>query len=266
MKDITIIIPIHKLDDETEKLLKKSVESVKLNREYYKNGELKVLYVVSEDVSKEKIENLIDNSTILVNDGKTDFCSQINFAVDHVDTEFFSILEFDDEYNKKWFKMANEYHLSNEDVSVFLPINVQFDQEMTHWAYGNEMVLASSFSNEIGMIDFECLENCFTFNLTGGIFNTEDFKNVGKFKPSIKVAFNYEFLLRATNKTLKVMVVPKEGYKHMIARKGSLTEEYNKELDNEEMGKYFELAKKEYEYTEDRNKKISKNAKTEVLK
>ena len=85
------------------------------------------------------------------------------------------------------------------------------------------------------------------------------------FKPSIKVAFNYEFLLRLTKKELKVYVVPKEGYIHVIGRKDSLTDEYNKTLSREEIKKWFDLAKTEYAFTEDRKTNIDK-IKTEVLK
>ena len=91
--------------------------------------------------------------------------------------------------------------------------------------------------SSVGVIDFECLDNCSTFNLTGGIFNTSDFIKVGGLKPSIKIAFNYEFLLRATDKKLKVIVVPKEGYKHLIGRKGSLTSEYEKTISDKDVKK-----------------------------
>ena len=266
MKDINIIIPIHKLDESTKELLKNAVNSVKENRNTYSNGELKIVYVISNDVDKNFIETLDDNYIILNNSGKTDFCSQINYAVDNINSEFFSILEYDDEYCNNWFKMANKYFYSNEDVSVFLPINIMYSENKTNWQYGNEMVLATSFSNEIGIIDFDCLEDCFVFNLTGGVFNTNDFKEIGKFKPSLKIASNYEFLLRLTNKKLKAMVVPKEGYKHMVAREGSITDNCNKTMTDSEIEKYFKLAKKEYEFVEDRNKKISTQDRKEILK
>ena len=85
------------------------------------------------------------------------------------------------------------------------------------------------------------------------------------FKPSIKVAFNYELLLRMTKKELKVYVVPKEGYTHVIGREDSLTDEYNKTLTNEEIRKWFDLAKIECVFTEDRKTNIEK-IKNEELK
>jgi hypothetical protein len=92
--------------------------------------------------------------------------------------------------------------------------------------------------------------------LTGAIFNKSDFIKVGKYKPSIKVAFNYELLLRLTNKGLKCMVVPKEGYVHNVGREDSLTDYYNKNLTPDEVTKWFELAFREYIFDNDRNKDI----------
>ena len=75
-----------------------------------------------------------------------------------------------------------------------------------------------------------------------------------------------KFLLRATDKKLKVIVVPKEGYKHLIGRKGSLTSEYEKTISDKDVKKWFELAKCEYPYVKDRNKKIISDDKKEILK
>lgn len=271
MNNITIIIPIHKIDQVSDKnLLIASINSVVNNTKNYQ-GTLTTL-IVSSDNIYEDVKDVIDKFNInndyhvdvICNKGESDFCSQINYAVDFVKDDYFSILEYDDTYTEKWFTMANSYFYGNEDVSVFLPINIQHNDEKTKWQFGNELVWASSFSNEIGYIDFDCLQNCSVFNLTGGIFNKKDFIRIGKLKPSIKVSFNYEFLLRATNLKLKVFVVPKEGYIHTIGRTNSLTDIYDNTLSDSEISKWFELAMRECYYTEDRKKGIIDN--TEVLK
>ena len=95
-------------------------------------------------------------------------------------------------------------------------------------------------------------------NITGAIINTQDFIKCGKYKPSIKAAFNYELLLRMTGKfELKAMVVPKEGYIHNLGRVGSLTDEYNKTMSIDEVNKWFGLALRESIHVEDRKKDIS---------
>lgn len=271
--DITVILPIHKLENEDFDYLRRSLTSYLNNQTSYSHGKLKLMIIASQEAQQTvtTITNSVmsgneNNYSIVINDGDTDFCSQINTAVKLIDTEFFSILEMDDEYSSKWFNMAYEWYETEASASVFLPINVQYNEDHTKWQFGNELVWASSFSNELGVIDFECLDNCSTFNLTGGIFNTSDFIKVGGLKPSIKIAFNYEFLLRATDKKLKVIVVPKEGYKHLIGRKGSLTSEYEKTISDKDVKKWFELAKCEYPYVKDRKKKIISDDKKEILK
>ena len=71
--------------------------------------------------------------------------------------------------------------------------------------------------------------------------------------------------MRLTKKELKVFVVPKEGYIHVIGRKGSLTDEYEKTLSADEINKWINLAKSEYMFTNDRKTDISK-IKNETMK
>lgn len=268
MKDITVIIPIlldaysHPLDQ----MLNKAVDSVRAAAENYKGGKVKLLIVRPYDKTTDDLHFPNIEYRYIYNKGNTDYCSQVNLGVENVDTEFFSILEFDDWYSPKWFNMFDEYYNTNEDVSVFLPINVVHNQKENTSELVNEIVWASSFSSEMGVIDFECLDNCASFNLTGGIFKTSDWLG---YKPSIKVAFNYEYLLRATskNKKQKIYVIPKEGYHHELFRDGSLIDQYVKEIPEDTNPLWFELAKREYSYDEDRNKGIiEERVKSEDLK
>lgn len=259
IKDISIIIPVYGMNKDNDIiLLNKALHSVKQCQKIY-NGNLYVK-IIGDDKTLDRIINNknFDNNQLTIdyciNSNKTDFCSQINTAVyQYIDTVYFTILEYDDEYAETWFNSFEEYYYTNEDVSVFLPINVQTEDKQNIYQFCNELVWANEFSNELGFIDLDCLENYTGFNLTGGIFNTNDFKQIGGFKPSIKIAFNYEFLLRLTNKKLKAFVIPKEGYYHILNREGSLTEEYSKTLTNELIKQWFNIAKTEYHYIEDRN-------------
>ncbi len=265
-KDITVIIPI--LSEQllsTE--LETAVKSVEACREHYKDGDIKIITVLPKECDYDYPSYLVDNTNntrIVVNDSKkTDYCSQVNFGVKHVDTEYFSILEFDDTYAPKWFKMFSEYYNTHEDVSVFLPINVVSNIKDNLHGFVNEIAWSSSFSSNIGEIDFDCLQDCASFNLTGGIFKTKDWC---EYKPSIKVSFNYEYLLRITSKKQKVYVIPKEGYHHVLYKDGSLTEKYKQEISDQDVEKWFELAKMEYIYDNDRNKTIEILDKKETLK
>lgn len=266
--DITVIIPVHNSEKETSELLKRSIESVKKNAKNYKNGTLKTIvvapfdYGVDENFSKKSCGW---NSWIVNESGDTTYCGQVNYAVQRTETDYFSILEVDDEYTEKWFKFFGQYLYGNEDVSMFLPINIVTDESGEHWQYGNEAPLAEFFSSEPGIVDFDCLQDWNGFTVAGAVVNKEDFIKVGMYKPSIKVANDYELLLRMTNKKLRVMVIPKEGYKHYVGRKGSLTDIYRQEMDGtDSVKKWFELAKREYQYTEDRKKGIASKKEKEL--
>ena len=263
-QDITVIIPVHELNKETYKLLENAVNSVRECQKHYKDGNLIVNVVAPfEDSSNTKI---VDN-WILNDSGDTTYCGQVNFAVQRIETKYFSVLEFDDVYYEKWFKFFSDYLYGHEDVSVFLPLNVVTDVEEKHWQYGNEAALAEFFSDELGYLDFDSLQDWSNFSVAGGVLNREDFVNVGMYKPSIKLSYDYELLLRMTNRKLKVMVVPKEGYKHIVGRSGSLTEQYMKEMKGtDDAQKWFDLAKREYQYTEDRKKGIGGKKKVEEVK
>jgi hypothetical protein len=274
MKDVTIIIPVHEYNDTVDALLRKALESVSDCRKEFKDGHLPVVIVaprkLDDVLTHSDIYQFIPETKIIWNEGNTDFCSMINFGVDNISTDYFSILEYDDTYRKKWFKLANDYFYGNESISIFLPLNA-IHTGHKNWQFGNEFGLSNAFitddvddTDDVGIINFKRIEKCSVFNLTGAIFNRNDFIKVGKYKPSIKVAFNYELLLRLTSKGLKCMVVPKEGYVHEVGREGSLTDTYNKTLSDEEINKWFELAFREYVYDTDRNKDIINVAEEEL--
>jgi hypothetical protein len=74
----------------------------------------------------------------------------------------------------------------------------------------------------------------------------------GGFKPRIRLTFIYEFLLRMTFKDVKVMVIPRFGYKHVNQRAGSLFASYKETLDPAEARWWLSQAKKEYYHKADR--------------
>jgi hypothetical protein len=171
------------------------------------------------------------------------------------DSTWFSILEYDGTYTPIWFDNFKKYADFYPDISVFVPLEDLIDASDDKFiGIGNEAPWASSFSNEIGYIDLDCLQNFFDFYMTGSIFNTADWKEVGGLKSSVKLTFWYEWLLRLTNKGKKVFVIPKVGYNHTLDRKGSLVNIYKETVSGEESQWWFDLAKREMYFKEDRNK------------
>ena len=247
MKDLVIIIPMHEFGKENIELLNKAVESVP--------EELKIILSVKKGVDGRTLKGVSDRITVLAESDGDSFAELVNTAVDNIEEKWFSILEFDDTYTPIWFDNAKKYMEFMPSTSVFM-----FLEDITDFnngkyiGFGNEAAWASSFSNEIGYIDNDCLQNYFDFYLTGSIFNTADWREVGGLKPSIKITFWYEWLLRLTNKDKTVFVIPKVGYNHHLARKGSLVEYYKENVDNDETQWWYDLSKREYFFREDRNK------------
>lgn len=254
MKDLTVIIPIHEMNDTIMKSLQNAIDSITYQLNCEETPQL-VIVTNKEIVDKiSKQVKYIDNHTsFVINENEMDFCTQINLGAKQCCTKYFSILEFDDAYAPNWFSNSEKYIKNDPSISICLPINEyrnNVNGELI--SFGNEIVWANSFSNELGVIDSECLETKYDFNMTGAIFDRNDFIEIGGLKPSIKVAFWYEFLLRATYKGLKIYVVPKFGYAHTLNREGSLMDYYTKTIEVKEGIAWYNLAKREYPFKEDR--------------
>ena len=117
MKDITIIIPISNLKDGTDvSFIKKALQSIPSNMQTIIIGNDNDLNTVASlDVKKEV--KLISNT------GSTTLPNQINAAVEHVKTKYFSVLEYDDVFTEKWFKNVETYsNAITEDVICYLPL------------------------------------------------------------------------------------------------------------------------------------------------
>lgn len=73
-------------------------------------------------------------------------------------------------------------------------------------------------------------------------------------KPSIKLTFWYEFLLRFVSHSVggNIFVIPKIGYVHGLGRKGSLLEHYRETVQKEESEFWIKTAKKESFFKEER--------------
>ena len=247
MKELVVIIPMNEFGKENIELLNKAVESVP--------SELNVLLSVPSGTDGKKLKGISDRLGVVSESEGSSFAELVNAAANTIEEKWFSILEFDDTYTPIWYDNAKKYIEFMPSTSVFMYLEDITDfNDGKYIGFGNEAAWASAFSNEIGFIDNDCLQNYFDFYMTGSIFNTADWKEVGGLKPSIKITFWYEWLLRATNKNKTVYVIPKVGYNHKLGRKGSLIETYKSTIDQEETQWWFDLAKREMYYKEDRKK------------
>ena len=215
--DVTVILPIHSVDGKFEEWFSKSIKS--LEQTQVKPGQL--LLVCADN---KKIKDFMGSwkspegvkTEIVYNNGETDFCSQVNFGVESCETEFFSILEYDDEYSNIWF--VNHY----DEVDLFFPLVVDTDENGQFIGFTNEALWAMGFSEDLGYLDNNTLLKYQNFQISGMIMRKSKYEEVGGLKASMKLTFNYEFLLRATYNDTVIMTIPKVGYKHTNMRPGSL--------------------------------------------
>ena len=258
--DVSVIIPLHSIaNDKTAEYLHIALNSIQVNEVRPSKvmivrcgcGDVKT-FIDAFDFSKYDFTvDVIENPT-----GKA-FQNQINFAVSKVETQYFSFLEFDDEYASNWFKNADLYMHKNPDVDMFLPIVSDVNEENKFLMLTNEAAWAYNFSDEMGYLDNESLLNFPNINIDGMVIKKDSYILSGGLKPSIKLSFNYEFLLRFTHNALKVMVIPKIGYKHVNMRTNSLFWNYKNDpverISPDEAKFWMDVAQKEYFFKEDRN-------------
>lgn len=251
--DITVIIPVHDLNEGTEKLFTNAVQSVA--DQFVRPDALMIVVPTSlkkfmTDFDFGEIKDIV---TIVENKGETDFSSQLNLGVSKIKTTWFSLLEYDDEFSKIWIKNADEYKGIYDDVDMFLPIIVNVDETGGFLGLTNEAVWAAEFSDEMGILDNTALLAYQNFNFDGMVMKKETYEEMGGLKASMKLTFIYEFLLRLTYFSSKIMIIPRFGYKHVNQRVGSLFHDYIDVLTPDEARWWMALAKKEFYHQEDRN-------------
>ena len=245
-KKVSIILPIHKINDDYLVMFKNCIKSL----DNFKDN-VKLLIVTTKniiDVLKDNLDESLDTIFIENND-KIDFVNQINLGINKCETEWFSILEIDDEFKPNWYEKTNKYINENQDVDVFLPIVKYQNTNGDFLTYVNESVWAYSFSETQGFIDNDLLLDFSTFQTSGGCYKTQTIKENGCFKDNIKLTFSYEFLLRLTQNGVKIMVIPYCEYIHTNMREDSLFWSYangDDKINEEETKFWVNTAKKEF--------------------
>jgi glycosyltransferase involved in cell wall biosynthesis len=254
MSNITVIIPVHEVQNNMEALLKRAVDSVANQKT--KPSEL--LIVRSKD---EELKTFLDSfdfgdikdiTRVIENDGDTSFQGQMNYGISEIKTPYFTFLEYDDELSAIWLNAGEEYITHYPEVGVFLPIVFEANPEGQFLSFTNEAVWAKDFSEEMGYIDNNVLQNFGNFNFDGMIVKKEVIDEFGGIKTNMELTFTYEFLLRMTYNSVPVMVIPKLGYKHTNSREGSLFVDYKQRFGVMESRFWQNQAKKEYFWSEDR--------------
>ena len=251
--EFTVILPIHEINDEVKKYYANAVKSVVTQ----KKKAYELLIVVPKD-NKELIK-FVDGfdyegttQRTILNDGKTDFASQMNLGVENAKTNWISFVEFDDELSIIWLDNAAKYINAYPETEIFLPIVVDVDSTGQYVGFTNETLWANQFSDEMGFLDHETLLKYQNYNFDGMVIKKETYQANGGIKPTIKLTFMYEFLLRMTHFGVITMTIPKLGYKHVNQRAGSLFFSYKDTIDPVEAQWWMSLAKRECHQTKTR--------------
>jgi len=253
--NITVIVPVHTLTEKTKPMFSIAVQSI-AQQTLLPDEVLIVTPSKSDTLEYLKsfdFKDIKDIVKIVENDGDTDFCNQFNLGVTEAKSDFVSLLEYDDEYSKIWFKNAVKYMEAYPDVDVFLPIIADVDGNGQFIGTTNEAVWAYRFSDEMGFLDSNALLAYQNFNIDGMVIRKSLFDEFGGFKSSIKLTFIYEFLLRMVHNDAKVMTIPRFGYKHVNMRENSLFHTYSQEMDAVESKWWLDKAKKEFYFTKQRD-------------
>ena len=253
--NISIIIPIHEYNEKISDYLSHAIKSI-ANQEGIDEPPQLIL-VFPPEIENDIKTLVLHNSAIdyVVNVGKTDYQSQVNLAVESVTTDYFSVLEFDDEYSTGYFKNSSAYIKSYPEIDIFLTMMVEVNEKNEGVKITNETVWSQQFvgeNGEMGYLNANALKQYTDFKLSGAIIKKSEFKNVGKYKSNIKLTFMYEYLLRALNNACKVYSMPKIGYKHQMNREGSLFDGYLKNMPVSERKFWFETATNEANFINDR--------------
>ena len=271
--NITVIIPIHEYNDALSLYLDKAVESIVKQQDIEK---LPLIFLVYPTAIEDSIRGFAESQIrkyqnsgltsqnfymIANHSDKTDYQSQVNLAVESVTTNYFSVLEFDDEYSITYFKNAIKYLEVYPNIDIFLTMMIEVNEKNEGIKLTNEIVWAQQFigeNGEMGYLNINAIKQYSDFKLSGAIIKKAEFKNLGGYKSNIKLSFMYEFLLRALNNACKIYTMPKIGYKHLATREGSMFDNFLKTMPLNERKFWFETATKEANFSNDRVIDLSK--------
>ena len=195
------------------------------------------------------------NVTKLLWDKDPNYCEQINYGIKNAKGVWVSLFEFDDEYSSIWFKNVKKYIDAYPKTQVFLPVVVETDEKGVFAGFTNEATFAANFSQDMGFLSNETLQEYQNFQTSGCVIKKSVVEDFGGFKPSIKLTYVYEFLLRLTYNSTSIMTIPKLGYKHSNMREGSIFWNYkfgDQKMLEDEVKFWIQTAKKEFFFVDDR--------------
>ena len=253
---LSIILPIKSsMSRNFDEFFEKAITSIKSQ-----TVEIEELLIIH--TPEESLINLLNdydfgnlNVTKLLWDKEPNYSEQVNYGIKNAKGTWVSLFEFDDEYSSIWFKNVKKYIDAYPQTQVFLPVVVETDEKGLFAGFTNEATFAANFSQEMGVLTNETLQEYQNFQTAGSVIKKQVIEDFGGFKSSIKLTFVYEFLLRLTYNSVPIMTIPKLGYKHTNMREGSIFWNYKfgeDKMIEDEVKFWVQTAKKEFFFVDDR--------------
>ena len=253
---LSVIMPVKSsIVKDFDDFFQKAIKSIHSNS-------TKILELVIVHTEEEQLKTYLDNFDFgeikvkkILHKGEPSYATQINIGIKESSGEWVSFFEFDDEYSSIWFKNIAKYSKSFPNVDVFLPVVVDVDDKGAFAGFTNEATFAANFTQELGYLTNETLHTYQNFQTAGAAYKKSVLENFGGFKPSIKLTFVYELLLRLTYNSVNIMTIPRLGYKHINLREGSIFWNYKnseEKMLEDEVKFWIQTAKKEYFFADDR--------------
>jgi hypothetical protein len=253
---LSIILPIKSSKaKDFEDYFNKAIESIK--NQQVSVEELVIIHTPEESLVSHLNGYDFGDLTVtkLLWDKDPSYMDQVNYGIKNAKGKWISLFEFDDEYSSIWFKNVKTYTEAYPEIQMFLPVVVETDNKGVFAGFTNEATFAANFTQEVGFLTNDTLQNYQNFQTAGSVFKKEIIEDFGGFKPSIKLTFIYEFLLRLTYNSVSIMTIPKLGYKHTNMREGSIFWNYKfgeSVMTEDEVKFWIQTAKREYFFVEDR--------------
>jgi hypothetical protein len=254
--NLTFIVPIHEIDEKGLSLFQSLIKSIEKQENYNKDFKFDVAVIYNPTITNIKIDSSVNIKYVPNISGDYCYQNQVNLAVKSIDSEYFTVVEYDDEVSTTYIKNAEKHISSYGSTDIFLPIIIEVDSDDKAVKLTNELVWSQQYvgdNGEIGYLNEDIIKEYSDFKLSGAVINKDRFVEIGGYKKNIDLTFMFEFLLRSLNNGLKIYSIPKIMYKHLVGREGSMFDIYQKTMSMESRRFWFKTAMAEYLFNNDRD-------------
>ena len=181
---LSVILPIKSSKAKNfDDYFKNAIDSLKNQQIEFE--ELLIVHTKEESLIELLNDYDFGNLTVtkLLWDKDPNYAEQINYGIKNAKGKWVSLFEFDDEYASIWFKNVAKYTEAYPEVQMFLPVVVEVDEKGIFAGFTNEATFAANFSQEMGILTNDVLQDYQNFQTAGCVFKKDIINDFGGFKP-----------------------------------------------------------------------------------